>query len=71
MKSIDVLESTGDIKLMSENIRDKLIDIKLTQELLVRQQSINDQRYVNVLLKAFSLGYGRLVNSQQISRALM
>ena len=63
MKSIDVLESTGDIKLMSEKIRDKLIDIKSTQEFLVRQQNLNDQRYLDVLTKAFALGYLRLVNS--------
>ncbi len=63
MKSIDVLESSGDIKLMSENIRDKLIDIKSIQEFLIRQQNLNDQHYLDVLMKAFSLGYLRLVNS--------
>lgn len=63
MKSIDVLESTGDIKLMPENIRDKLIDIKLIQQNLIKQQNANDQRYLDILMKAFSLGYWRLLNS--------
>ncbi len=62
MKSIDVLESTGDIKLMSENIRDKLIDIKITEDYSIRQQNINDSQYENFLMKAFSMGYQRLLN---------
>ena len=63
MKSIDVLESTGDIKLMPENIRDKLIDIKLIQQFLIKQQNFNDQRYLEIQMKAFTLGYWRLLNS--------
>jgi hypothetical protein len=60
MKSINVLESTGDIKLMSENIRDELIDIKITEDYSIRQQNINDSQYENILMKAFSMGYQRL-----------
>ena len=65
MKSIGALESTGDIKLMPQTIRDKLIDIKLSQDFIIRQQNINDQQYFNGLTKTFQLGFRRLVNSPE------
>jgi len=58
--SVDALESTGDIRLMPEAIRDKLIDIKSDQEFLIRQQNINDQHYVAGQQKAYQLGFWRL-----------
>jgi len=62
-KSIEALESTGDIRLMPKTIRDKLIDIKSGQELLFRQQIMNDQHYLTGQQKAFALGFFRLVNA--------
>ena len=62
-KSIETLESTGDIKLMPQTIRNILIDIKLHQDFIIRQQNINDQHYVDGLTKTLQLGFRRLVNS--------
>ena len=62
-KTMEALESTGDIKLMPQTIREKLIDIKLHQEFLIRQQNTNDQQYFSSLTKTLQLGFRRLVNS--------
>jgi len=60
-KSIETLESTGDIKLIPEIIRNKFIDIKLIQELLIRQQNGNDQLYITEIQKVYQLGLVRLL----------
>ena len=44
-KTIEILESTGDIKLIPKDIRNKLIQIKRDKERLKSQQKGNDQLY--------------------------
>ena len=59
-KTTEVLESTGDIKLIPKDIRNKLIDIKRWQEALVLHQKTNEGGYLADLKKASSLGLPRL-----------
>jgi len=59
-KTIETLESTGDIKLIPKDIRNKLLQIKRDQETLISQQKGNDQLYLTEQRKAFKLGLARL-----------
>ena len=58
--TIETLESTGDIKLMPEKIRNLLIELKREQEQNQRVAEGNYEIYLNAQQKAFQLGYGRL-----------
>ena len=58
--TIQTLESTGDIKLMPEKIRNPLIELKREQEQNQRIAKGNYEIYLNAQQKASQLGYGRL-----------
>ncbi len=58
--TIQTLESTGDIKLMPEKIRNPLIELKREQEHNQRIAKGNYEIYLNAQQKASQLGYGRL-----------
>jgi hypothetical protein len=59
--TIQTLESTGDIKLMQEKIRNSLIELKRIQEQTSRVAKGNYEIYLNAQQKALQLGYGRLL----------
>ncbi|WP_350290034.1 DUF6090 family protein [uncultured Croceitalea sp.] len=60
-ETLETLESTGDLKLIPKNIRNKLIEIQHLKEWLVKQQSVNDKTYGEALIKPIQLGYFRLL----------
>ena len=62
--TIQTLESTGDIKLMPENIRNSLIELKREQEQNQRVAKGNYEIYLNAQQKASQLGYGRLFSKK-------
>ena len=59
--TIQTLESTGDVKLMPEKIRNSLIELKRIQEQTSRVAKGNYEIYLNAQQKALQLGYGRLL----------
>ncbi|TVZ56074.1 hypothetical protein OD91_1353 [Lutibacter sp. Hel_I_33_5] len=60
-ETITSLETTGEIKLIPESIRNKLIESKRLKEVLISQQAGNDQLYLEGQKKAFELGFNRLL----------
>lgn len=73
-KTIEVLKSTGDIKLMPKAIRNLLIRLENQHNLYVDENDTNYGLYLNAtidayLINAFSL-QNRLVNQEQLSTAL-
>ena len=56
--TIETLESTGDIKLMSLEIRNKLMELKDNQASLITIAEGNEVTYQEVQFKARSLGWG-------------
>ncbi|MEH6537591.1 MAG: DUF6090 family protein [Psychroserpens sp.] len=54
--TIESLISTGDIKLMPDVIRNRLLDLKNTQNNLIKVTSGNDAVYLNSNRKALGLG---------------
>ena len=62
--TIQTLESTGDIKLMPEKIRNSLIELKRLQEQTSRVAKGNYEIYLIAHQKAFQLGYGRLLSKK-------
>ena len=58
--SIQTLESTGDIKLIPENIRNSLIELKREQDRISQSAGGNYDIYLNAQQKAFHLGFFRL-----------
>jgi hypothetical protein len=63
--TIKSLESSGDIKLIPTEIRNRLIDIKNNQDIIITSTSGNNQIYLKDLMSAVNLGY-----SQQIAIAI-
>jgi hypothetical protein len=63
--TIKSLESSGDIKLIPTEIRNRLIDIKNNQDIIITVTSGNNQIYLKDLMSAVNLGY-----SQQIAIAI-
>ena len=59
--TIQTLESTGDIKLIPEKIRNSLINLKRKQEQANRVAKGNYEIYLNAQQKALQLGYGRFL----------
>ena len=55
--TIETLQSTGDIKLIPIEIRNKLLDLKNSQENIIEAISINNNLYVNDLTSAINLGF--------------
>lgn len=73
-KTIEVLKSTGDIKLISSSIKDLLIRLENQQNLYVDENDVNYGLYLNTtidayLINAFSIQH-MLVNQEQLSEAL-
>lgn len=73
-KTIEVLKSTGDIKLMPKTIRNLLIRLENQQNLYVDENDVNYGLYLNTtidayLINAFSL-QNMLVNQVRLSDAL-
>ena len=59
--TIQTLESTGEIKIIPENIRNAIIELKREQELIRRSASGNYDIYLNAQQKALQLGLVRLM----------
>ena len=55
--TIETLQSTGDIKLMPEKIRNKLIDLKNVQNVFVSITSGNYDNFAKGLIEATKLGF--------------
>ncbi len=55
--TIETLQSTGDIKLIPTEIRNKLIDLKNAQNFLIKATSNNDAVYLRDLTSVVNLGY--------------
>lgn len=72
--TVETLESTGDIKLIPANIRNKLIELKRSQEIMSTASAGNDATYLNAQQKAMQLGFSpiarRLANQPLIERKL-
>lgn len=58
--TIQTLESTGDIKLIPENIRNSLIELKRHQDRISQAAGSNYEIYLNAQEKALQLGVPRL-----------
>ena len=58
--TIQTLESTGDIKLIPENIRNPLIELKRDQDRISQSAGSNYEIYLNAQERALELGYPRL-----------
>ncbi|MFC5196609.1 DUF6090 family protein [Bizionia hallyeonensis] len=58
--TIQTLESTGDIKLIPENIRNSLIELKRRQDRISLAAGNNYDIYLNAHEKALQLGFPRL-----------
>ncbi|MGK0324771.1 MAG: hypothetical protein ACJA2M_000211 [Polaribacter sp.] len=63
--TIKSLESSGDIKLIPTEMRNRLIDIKNNQDIIITVTSGNNQIYLKDFMSAVNLGY-----SQQIAIAI-
>ena len=59
--TIQTLESTGEIKIIPENIRNPIIELKREQELISQSASGNYDIYLNAQQKALQLGLVRLI----------
>jgi len=59
--TIQTLESTGDIKLIPENIRNSLIELKRSQDRISQAAGSNYEIYLNAQEKALQLGFPRLI----------
>jgi hypothetical protein len=59
--TIQTLESTGEIKIIPENIRNLIIELKREQELISQSASGNYDIYLNAQQKALQLGLVRLI----------
>ena len=55
--TIETLQSTGDIKLIPIEIRNKLLDLKNSQEEIIETISVNNNVYANDLMSAINLGF--------------
>ena len=55
--TIETLQSTGDIKLIPIEIRNKLLDLKNSQEVIIEAISVNNNLYANDLTSAINLGF--------------
>tara|TARA_B100000795_G_C22668616_1_gene387023 strand:+ start:8 stop:739 length:732 start_codon:yes stop_codon:yes gene_type:complete len=64
--TIQTLESTGDIKLMPEIIRNHLLDLKRSQESYSKVSNGNNEVYLNALMKPLQLGLLRLNTKKPI-----
>ena len=64
--TIQTLESTGDIKLMPEIIRNHLLDLKRSQESYSKVSNGNNEVYLNALMKPLQLGLIRLNTKKPI-----
>ena len=64
--TIQTLESTGDIKLMPEKIRNSLIELKRNQEQISRVAKGNYEIVLNAQQKVHQLGYFRLLTQTQV-----
>ncbi len=68
--TIQTLESTGDIKLMSEEIRNNLIELKRTQDHLSRVAKGNYGVYLDSHEEILQLGFVRLKNKTPVVQEL-
>jgi hypothetical protein len=68
--TIQTLESTGDVKLMPEKIRNSLIELKRVQEQASRMAKGNYEISLNAHQKALQLGYGRLLFKKPKTKGL-
>jgi hypothetical protein len=59
--TIETLESTGDIKLMPTGIRNRLLELKRTQDRMVLTGNGNQAAYLNVQQEGYKLGTIRMV----------
>lgn len=55
--TIETLQSTGDIKLIPIEIRNKLLDLKNSQEVIIETISVNNNLYTKDLTSAINLGF--------------
>ena len=55
--TIETLQTTGDIKLIPIEIRNKLLDLKNSQEDIIEAISINNNLYASHLTSAINLGF--------------
>jgi len=55
--TIETLQSTGDIKLIPIEIRNKLLDLKNSQEEIIEVVSLNNIVYANHITSAMNLGW--------------
>jgi len=55
--TIETLQSTGDIKLIPIEIRNKLLDLKNSQEDIIEVVSANNNVYANNITSAMNLGW--------------
>ena len=55
--TIETLQSTGDIKLIPIEIRNKLLDLKNSQEEIIEVVSQNNIVYANNIMRAMNLGW--------------
>ncbi len=55
--TIETLQSTGDIKLIPIEIRNKLLDLKNSQEDIIEAISVNNNVYANHITSAINLGF--------------
>ncbi|WP_179318026.1 hypothetical protein [Winogradskyella helgolandensis] len=64
--TIQTLESTGDIILMPEHIRNRLLELKRSQESYITVSNGNNAVYLNALMKPLQLGLLRLSTKKPI-----
>lgn len=63
--TIETLESTGDIKLMPTEIRQSLIELRRSQELVANASAGNDNVYLSQLQKGGEKGFNALTMRMQ------
>jgi hypothetical protein len=68
--TIETLESTGEIKIIPENIRNLIIELKREQEFISQLASGNYDIYLNAQQKALQLGFVRLFLDAPENKAL-
>jgi hypothetical protein len=68
--TIETLESTGEIKIIPENIRNLIIELKREQKFISQLASGNYDIYLNAQQKALQLGFVRLFLDAPENKAL-
>ena len=73
--TIESLQNSGEIALIPSNLRNKLIDLKNSQNLIISNQNANDLQKHNTLQRTFSLfgnfGFQKRVANQKDLKSLL